>query len=50
MRVAIVEEPDQVTALAHPVRVAVLDALREPGSAAGVARAALDAVERTDDA
>ncbi len=38
MRVAIVEEPDQVTALAHPMRVAVLDALREPGSAAGVAR------------
>ena len=39
MRVAIIDDPDQVAALAHPVRVAVLDALREPGSAAGVARA-----------
>lgn len=38
MRVAIVDDPDQVAALAHPVRVAVLDALRDPGSAAGVAR------------
>jgi DNA-binding transcriptional ArsR family regulator len=38
VRVAIVDDPDQVAALAHPVRVAVLDALREPGSAAGVAR------------
>ena len=38
-RVEVLDEPAQVAALAHPLRVAVLDALRSPESAAGVARA-----------
>jgi DNA-binding transcriptional ArsR family regulator len=38
-RVALVEEPEALQALAHPVRVAILEALRAPASAAGVARA-----------
>jgi DNA-binding transcriptional ArsR family regulator len=37
-RVAVLDDPDQVAALAHPLRVAVLEALRAPDSAAGVAR------------
>ena len=32
------DDPDRVAALAHPLRVAILDALREPDSSAGVAR------------
>lgn len=32
------DDPAQVAALAHPLRVAILDALREPDSAAGAAR------------
>jgi DNA-binding transcriptional ArsR family regulator len=38
-RVEVLDEPAQVAALAHPLRVAILDALRTPDSAAGVARA-----------
>lgn len=38
-RVEVLDDPGQVAALAHPLRVAILDALRTPGSAAGVARA-----------
>jgi DNA-binding transcriptional ArsR family regulator len=38
-RVEVLDDPEQVAALAHPLRVAILDALREPGSAAGAARA-----------
>ena len=38
-RVEVLDEPTQVAALAHPLRVSVLDALRTPDSAAGVARA-----------
>jgi DNA-binding transcriptional ArsR family regulator len=34
----VLDDPEQVTALAHPLRVALLDALREPDSAAGAAR------------
>ena len=34
----VLEAPEQVAALAHPLRVALLDALREPDSAAGAAR------------
>jgi DNA-binding transcriptional ArsR family regulator len=37
-RVTVVDDPDQVAALAHPMRVAILDALRTPNSASGVAR------------
>ncbi len=38
-RVQLVEDPEALQALAHPVRVRVLEALREPGSAATAARA-----------
>jgi DNA-binding transcriptional ArsR family regulator len=38
-RVHLVENPEALQALAHPVRVRVLEALREPGSAAMAARA-----------
>jgi len=37
-RVEVLDDPEQVAALAHPLRVAILDALREPDSAAGAAR------------
>ena len=36
--VAIVEQPEQIQALTHPLRQDVIEALREPDSAAGVAR------------
>lgn len=38
MSVAVLDDPEQVAALAHPLRIAILDALREPDSAAGAAR------------
>src|SRR6059058_3018078 len=38
-RVALVDDPEALQALAHPVRVQILDALRAPASAASVARA-----------
>ena len=38
-RVEVLEDPEQIAVLAHPTRVAVLDALREPASSSGVARA-----------
>ena len=37
-RVAVLDDAEQVAALAHPLRVAILDALRAPDSAAGAAR------------
>jgi DNA-binding transcriptional ArsR family regulator len=37
-RVAVLDDPEQVAVLAHPLRVAILDALRHADSAAGVAR------------
>jgi len=37
--VALLDAPDQIGALAHPVRIQILDALRQPDSAAGLARA-----------
>jgi DNA-binding transcriptional ArsR family regulator len=37
-RVEVLDDPAQVAALGHPLRVALLDALREPDSAAGAAR------------
>ena len=36
--VRVVEDAEQVAALAHPIRVEILDALRTPNSASGVAR------------
>lgn len=36
--VASVRDPDALQALSHPIRVQALDALREPGTAASVAR------------
>ena len=38
-RVEVLDNADQIAALAHPTRLAVLDALRSPNTAAGVARA-----------
>jgi DNA-binding transcriptional ArsR family regulator len=38
-RVQLLEDPEAVQALTHPVRVRVLEALRSPDSAAGIARA-----------
>jgi DNA-binding transcriptional ArsR family regulator len=38
MTVAVIDDPEQVAAIAHPLRVAILDALRSPDSAAGAAR------------
>jgi DNA-binding transcriptional ArsR family regulator len=37
-RVGVLDDPEQVAALAHPLRVAILDALRDADSAAGAAR------------
>ena len=37
-RVGIVDDSEQVTVLAHPIRVAILNELRTPNSASGVAR------------
>jgi len=38
-RVHVVDDPEGLQAIAHPLRMQVLEALREPGTAAGVARA-----------
>jgi DNA-binding transcriptional ArsR family regulator len=37
-RVGVVDDPEQVAVLAHPIRVAILDSLRTPNTASGVAR------------
>jgi DNA-binding transcriptional ArsR family regulator len=47
-RVEVLEDPDRVAALAHPLRVAILDALREPNSASGVARAISETRQKTN--
>ncbi len=47
-RVAVVDDPDQVAALAHPVRVAILDALRTPNSPSAVARQIAQPRQRTN--
>lgn len=36
--VALLDEPEQVAAVAHPVRARILEALRDPDTAAGLAR------------
>jgi DNA-binding transcriptional ArsR family regulator len=46
-RVSVVEDPEQVAVLAHPIRVAILNALREPNSASGVARAIGESRQKT---
>jgi DNA-binding transcriptional ArsR family regulator len=47
-RVVVLDEPERVAALAHPLRAAVLDALRRPNSAAGVARAIGETRQKTN--
>ena len=37
-RVEVIDDPERLSALASPIRLAILDGLREPGSAATVAR------------
>src|SRR5687768_1905870 len=37
-RVEVIDDPERVAVLAHPIRVAILDALRAPNSASGAAR------------
>lgn len=47
-RVEIIDDPGQVAALAHPIRVAILDALRSANSASGVARAIGETRQKTN--
>jgi len=47
-RVAVLTDADRVAALAHPLRVAILDALRTPNSASGVARAINETRQKTN--
>jgi len=44
----VLTDPDRVAALAHPLRVAILDALRTPNSASGVARAINETRQKTN--
>lgn len=46
--VEILDDPEQVAALAHPLRVAILDALRTPDSAAGAARSIGDTRQKVN--
>jgi DNA-binding transcriptional ArsR family regulator len=47
-RVEVLTDADRVAALAHPIRIAILDALREPNSAAGVAREISETRQKTN--
>ncbi len=47
-RVEVLDDADRVAALAHPMRVAILDALRTPNSAAGVARTINETRQKTN--
>jgi DNA-binding transcriptional ArsR family regulator len=47
-RVEMVDDPDRVAALAHPLRVVILDALRTPNSAAGAARVIGETRQKTN--
>jgi DNA-binding transcriptional ArsR family regulator len=47
-RVAVLDDPDLVAALAHPMRVAILEQMREPNSAAAVARAISEPRQKTN--
>jgi DNA-binding transcriptional ArsR family regulator len=46
-RVDVLDDPDQLAALAHPTRVAILNALRTPNSGAGVARIISETRQKT---
>jgi DNA-binding transcriptional ArsR family regulator len=45
--VDVLDEPGQLAALAHPTRIAILNALRSPNSAAGVARIISETRQKT---
>jgi DNA-binding transcriptional ArsR family regulator len=47
-RVAVLDDADRVAALAHPTRVAILEQMRTPNSAAAVARAIAAPRQRTN--
>src|SRR5262245_65615043 len=47
-RVAVLDDHERVAALAHPMRVAILEQLREPNSAAAVARAISEPRQKTN--
>jgi DNA-binding transcriptional ArsR family regulator len=47
-RVAVLDDPDRVAAMAHPLRVAILEAMREPNSATGVARTLSETRQKTN--
>ena len=47
-RVEVLADADRVAALAHPLRVAILDALRTPNSASGVARVINETRQKTN--
>jgi DNA-binding transcriptional ArsR family regulator len=47
-RVEVLADADRVAALAHPIRIAILDALREPNSASGVARDIAETRQKTN--
>ena len=47
-RVEVLDDADRVAALAHPIRIAILETLREPNSAAGVARTIGETRQKTN--
>jgi len=47
-RVEVLDDPEAVAALAHPIRVAILDALRTPNSPSGVARVISETRQKTN--
>ena len=47
-RVEVIDDAEQVGVLAHPIRVAILDALRSPNSASGVARLLSETRQKTN--
>ena len=47
-RVEVLTDADRVAALAHPIRIAILDAMREPNSATGVARGIGETRQKTN--
>ncbi len=47
-RVEVLDDAERVAALAHPIRIAILEALRAPSSAAGVAREIGESRQKTN--
>jgi len=47
-RVEVLDDADRVAALAHPIRIAILEQLRTPDSASGVARALGETRQKTN--